>query len=297
VRNLGALSIPLLAAIPVFTLAACTAEPAAGTGSSSADVVESPRSVLLVSDIDDTIKRTDVLNKAMAAVNALESHNSFGGMSSLYSRWHGETGANRQIIYLSAAPGPLIELSKRFLTNSDFPGNTDTISDSVISGRTLLESAGDFKTKKLLEMYDEQVAAKKVPDAVILIGDNGEQDMFAYGNYINYVASKGGRTDRIYSFIHHVYDVPQGSSIDAPHRPWVTAADLAVQLSQLGLITDASLADVLSETASEATDQANLLVPSFMSCTQFSAWPELRAAVGGEDYATVENAVASLCNP
>ncbi|AKU99109.1 hypothetical protein AKJ09_05773 [Labilithrix luteola] len=287
-------SLLVAACLSAFTLIACAANTESGDSSTS-ESATTVQTTLLVSDIDDTIKRTHVLDKAAAAVNALDSRDPFGGMRALYTRWHRENAPSKQIIYLSAAPGPLIELSKRFLTNSEFPGDTADVTESVVSGRSIFESAGDFKTKKLLEMYDAQVAAKKVPNTYILIGDNGEQDMIAYGNFIDYVRSKGGRTDRIYSFIHHVYDVPEGSPIAAPHRAWVTAGDLAVQLRELGLIGDPSLDDVLAEVATDVTHQAEVVVPSFMSCKQFSSWPYLETSAASNDYATVESDVKDLC--
>ena len=118
-----------------------------------------------------------------------------------------------------------------------------------------------------------------MPRTVILVGDNGEQDMIAYQNFIDYVRSKVGATDRIYSFIHHAYDSPQGSVIAAPHRPFVTAADLAVQLRSLALVSSHTLDTVLRDVAARTeSDDANDVIPSYMHCAQFTAWPSLADA-------------------
>ena len=292
--SLCSLSALLLAA--PLGLVGCAASTDENTDSTTSQAIENQGTTLLVSDIDDTIKRTDVLSKLESAVNVFASRDSFGGMNTLYNDWHNENTDRKQIIYLSAAPGPLIDLSKRFLENSTFPGNTSNVSDSVISGRSLSQSAGDFKTAKLLAMYDEQRAAGNVPDTFILIGDNGEQDMIAYGNFIAYVASKGGSTKHIYSFIHHVYDSPKGSEIAAPHRAWVTAADLAVQMRTLGLIGDSSLGDVISEVSSDLSSNTSTVIPTFMSCTQFNSWPALPGAVGADDYGAIQDGVTGLCD-
>ncbi len=283
--------------------AACLAlaVPASGCASSSENVSSGSQSVvvhgktLLVSDIDDTIKRTDVLDKASAVVNGLQFHNSFSGMRLLYTGWHDDNTANKKITYLSASPGPLVLAGEHFLEESDFPGDTSEIKESVVSGRKFSESAGAFKTRKLYEMYDAAVAASAVPDTVILIGDNGEQDMIAYGNYIDYVASQGGDTSRIYSFIHHAYDTPKGSEIAAPHRAWVTAADLAAQLSELGLVSDGTLTEVLTQVATDVTNQPTAVIPSFMGCAQWSAWPKLPGKTCADAYQTVQTAVNDLC--
>jgi hypothetical protein len=251
---------------------------------------------LLVSDIDDTIRRTDVLDKVEAVVNALKSKNAFSGMSLLYSSWRDENKANRTITYLSAAPGMFILPGMRFLKDSGFPGDTTDVAASVVSGRQSSETAGAFKTKKLKEMFDTALSTGAVPHTVILVGDNGEQDMIAYGNYIDYVANRGGATDRIFSFIHHVYDSPRGSEIVAPHRPFATAADLAVQLAGLSLIGTPSLARVLHEVASEVVQAPPTVIPSFMKCRQFSAWPKLdQGEPLSNDYSTVKADVTQLC--
>ncbi|MFO0680319.1 MAG: phosphatase domain-containing protein, partial [Polyangiaceae bacterium] len=277
------------------TLAACASTAPAEEATESSEDATVKGGMLLVSDIDDTIKRTDVHDKLAAAAAATESRNAFSGMSTLYGRWRGADDGQRKVIYLSAAPGSLIELSKRFLTNSGFPGTLGRVEDVVISGRSLFESAGDFKTQKLEAMYDALVAADRVPGTIVLVGDNGEQDMIAYGNFLRYVTSKGGRTDRIHSFIHHVYDGPDGSPIVAPHVPWVTASDLAVRLSELGLLSDSALAQVLAENAKDAVATPETVVPSFMTCATFASWPASTKSVGTDDYARVKSLTTARC--
>lgn len=283
-------------AAALLAVSACTATTQDPTAGGPDEALTNSSSTLLVSDIDDTIKRTDVLNKEEAVINAFGTTNQFAGMSLLYKGWHGEDTSNKKITYLSAAPGPLVLLGIHFLKGSSFPGDTSDVSQSVVSGRKFSETAGDFKTTKLKQMYDANVAAGTVPNTVILIGDNGEQDMFAYANYIAYVASKGGRTDRIFSFIHHAYDTPQGSAIVAPHRQFVTAADLAVQLKNLSLISSGALDAVLHEVAVDSAGaQQRTVIPSFMKCSQFSQWPKLDEQTGANDYQSVQTNVNRLC--
>jgi hypothetical protein len=282
-----------------LALAACVLTAACSQGTNE-DVATSDISALsrgpqtlLISDIDDTIKRTDVLDKVEAVINGAQSRNAFAGMAMLYTDWRDEDRSNHTVEYLSAAPGPLVLAGMRFLVNSSFPGNTADVTEAVVSGRKFSETAGEFKSAKLIAMYDAQVASNTVPKTYILIGDNGEQDMIAYGNFIDYVAKKGGSTDGIYSFIHHVYDTPAGSEIVEPHRPFVTAADLAVQLRNLSLIGDASLGSVVTEVATQLGDAQETVIPSFMRCSQLPAWPPLDPA--SNDYTTVETTTSTLC--
>jgi hypothetical protein len=286
----------------VLTTSIALAATMMGCAISAEDVSSDSESIVvksktwLVSDIDDTIKRTDVLDHVGEVVNAVQSRNAFSGMSLLYTGWHNDNTANKKITYLSAAPGPVIFLGEHFLVNSGFPGDTDQVTQSVVGGRKFLESAGNFKTRKLYEMYDADVAARTVPGTVILIGDNGEQDMLAYGNYINYVAAKGGRTDRIYSFIHHAYDTPKGSAIVAPHRAWVTAADLAVQLRELGLINEATLSGVMQQVWGDLAEQPDTVIPPFMGCAQWHTWPALSAGdVNASEYRSIQGMADDIC--
>jgi hypothetical protein len=282
----------LLGLCGLLLAAACGHDQNETETSTGAALSGGPQTVL-ISDIDDTIKRTDVLDKVEAAINGVQSRNAFAGMSMLYTDWRNEDPSSHKVTYLSAAPGALVLAGMRFLQNSNFPGNGGDVTEAVVSGRKLSESAGDFKSAKLYAMYDAQVASNTVPKTFILIGDNGEQDMIAYRNFIDYVAQKGGSTDGIYSFIHHVYDTPQGSEIVAPHRPFVTAADLAVQLRNLSLINDTSLSGVLTEVATQLGQAQETVIPSFMRCSQLPAWPPLDPT--SKDYTTVETTTGTLC--
>jgi hypothetical protein len=143
-------------------------------------------------------------------------------------------------------------------------------------------------------MYD---AAVEKPDTMILVGDNGEQDMMAYGALIDHVASTRGKT-KVYSFIHHVYEsAGKATPITSPHTAFLTAADLAVRFQAAGWIDQGTLTKVLNEVAYDsgrAHDLADTVVPSFMECGAFQSWPALDARAAASNAAAYETVKANM---
>ena len=122
---------------------------------------------LIVSDVDDTVKMTDVLNKKTEIVrNALFSKKAFSGMSALYR----ELDNKETIIhYVSGSPKIIKSLICNFMDHNEFP-----------QGKNLT-----LKTKNI-ETYEYKVEAIKEliehtkPDEIILIGDDTEKDPEVY---------------------------------------------------------------------------------------------------------------------
>jgi len=256
---------------------------------------------LLVSDIDDTIKKTGIHSDAVAG-HAIGTTNEFAGMSILYNGRAVNSGASGKTVYLTAAPGQLDNLGIDFLREAGFPPGRETVDRFVESGRDpQTESSGEFKARKLIEIYKHEK-----PAVMILVGDNGEQDIDAYADLMKYVSSHNGST-RVYSFIHHVYESQgKGRVIPSGHIPFLTAADLAVQFANRGWIKEDVLARVLGEIEydSGVNQLSKEVVPAFMECASFKAWPEISSEVLGRasnaaamagSYAQVMTNVNSLC--
>ena len=223
---------------------------------------------LLISDIDDTIKKTGIHSGGVVG-HAMGTTNEFAGMSILYNGCADALGASGKVEYLTAAPGLVDNLGIDFLREAGFPPGRGSIENFVVSGRDpQMETSGEFKARKLIEIYE-----REKPDLMILVGDNGEQDIDAYGELMKYVAGHNGGT-RVISFIHHVYE-SAGKPIPSGHIPFVTSADLAVQFANRGLIKEAGLTRVLGEIEydSGAGQFAKEVVPAFMECASFRAWP------------------------
>ena len=254
---------------------------------------------LLISDIDDTIKKTGIHSGGVAA-HALGTINEFAGMSILYGSWYKTTGASGKVEYLTAAPGVIDTLGLDFLRESGFPPGRGDIVNFVVSGRDpRSENSGDFKARNLIEIYEQEK-----PEVMILIGDNGEQDITAYSELMKYVSGRNGTT-RVYSFIHHVYE-SAGMAIPSGHIPFVTAADLAVHFANHGWIREDGLTRVLGEIEydSGAEKYKTAVKPDFMECASFREWPELSSGVLAQasnasaiiaSYAQVKANVTGLC--
>lgn len=123
---------------------------------------------LIISDIDDTIKMTDILGaKSKILFNTFFKPQAFAGMSELYQGFNQEETI---IHYVSGSPKIIRKKVTKFLVKNNFPQNENlTLRDSVF------DHAYDFKynsIKKILDLVK--------PDKVILIGDDTEFDPDVY---------------------------------------------------------------------------------------------------------------------
>ncbi len=256
---------------------------------------------LLISDIDDTVKITGI-HSGNTVGHALGTTNEFAGMSMLYNGCADSFGMDGKVEYLTAAPGQLDNLGLDFLREAGFPPGRETVGNFVVSGRDAqMETSGEFKARKLIEIYE-----KEKPELMILVGDNGEQDIDAYGALMKYVSGHNGAI-RVYSFIHHVYESEgKGRAIPAGQVPFLTSADLAVQFANRGWLKETALTRVLGEIEydSGAQQLEKEVVPAFMECALFNAWPELSPEVFGQapnpsaiagSYGQVKANATSLC--
>ncbi|MGN6367094.1 MAG: phosphatidate phosphatase App1 family protein [Phycisphaerae bacterium] len=133
--------------------------------------------VSVISDVDDTIKLTNVLQRRELL------RNTFGrpfacvpGMAELYRRWEREMGASFH--YVSASPWHLFPFLEELLKAQDFPVGTWHLRDFRLAGSGLaqaLRSSRSVKRKHiegLLACYPER--------RFILVGDSGEYDAEIY---------------------------------------------------------------------------------------------------------------------
>lgn len=122
---------------------------------------------LIVSDVDDTIKVTDVLNKKNAIYNALFSKAAFSGMPELYRQLE---NSETLFFYISGSPKMIEEKVSNFLDFNNFPQRANLILKQGISSPTY-----DFKVAAITKLIQAEN-----PDKVILIGDDTEFDPEVY---------------------------------------------------------------------------------------------------------------------
>ena len=139
----------------------------------------SPRGVFLVSDIDDTVKVSDVLDRAkLARRTLLEPFAFVTGTPEAYARALGKSG---HLHFLSGSPWQLYEPLAEGLSEAGFPPATFTLKEWR-PGRLDLERllADPFEAK--LGALEDLVS--RFPERTfILVGDSGERDPEVYGAF------------------------------------------------------------------------------------------------------------------
>ena len=121
---------------------------------------------LVVSDIDDTLKVTNVLNTPAKILNSLFSKRAFAGMAELLQELYAE---ETTVYYLSASPVYLEGRIHGFLLKNHFP----QIHQLVLRKEKL--GLYDYKLKAIRELI------KKVnPEKIILLGDDTQFDPEVY---------------------------------------------------------------------------------------------------------------------
>lgn len=216
---------------------------------------------LLISDVDDTLKASHVLNKSDALRNTVRIRNHFYGMAELYSAIYG-TNPNIDFFYLSAAPEKLMEkLHTAFLKKNGFP-----------TGELILRqrlSDKDFKLNAIRTLI-----AQHSPQKIILIGDNGERDPYIYERVFSEYPNI-----QVEIYIHQVYSYraknETGASQLSGHTIFVTAIDLARSLVKTGDLPSSELDRLALDTLPDFFKQdpkkevGPLFIPAWVDCRDF----------------------------
>lgn len=232
---------------------------------------------LIISDIDDTLKRTNVLGYMLGG---LRTTNPFIGLPALYSNFlcndeptvkaqefcrkfrglnHSE---NRSLVYVTAATGRLQMFGREFISRSNFP-------QVPVIGKEVERETLEFKINTLKEIIKGEEY-----DEIILIGDNGQHDVGAYR-----AVTKSFPSRKITTFIHQVYNPndksneKNGVELATGQIPYFTASDLSIHFYLKGLITEAQLnsisREVYSYISSNDPDDYEQVIPSWSSCRPF----------------------------
>ncbi|MBA4018730.1 MAG: hypothetical protein C0483_16305 [Pirellula sp.] len=136
-----------------------------------------PEGWSVVSDIDDTIKASNVLDKAELMRNTfLREFRAVDGMAEAYREWSREGAAFH---YVSGSPWQLYPALAKFADAEDFPQGsyhlrTFRLQDG--SSSELLGSPKDFKLRTIEPILQAFPRRK-----FVFVGDSGEQDPEVYG--------------------------------------------------------------------------------------------------------------------
>lgn len=206
-------------------------------------IVNAADSFILVSDVDDTVKISNVLDP-VDKIKRAPSELVFAGMPELYRQMLGPDSSKQRLWFLSCSPIFLNHHVKETLTKSKFPKY-----DLTIRPLDKLSDCKAFKIKNLEGKY------AKSGEKFILIGDDTEQDIEVYEKFSAFKPT--GQVLAVY--IHRI----KGENDLKGALPFVTAYDIAMH---------EFLARRLSEQQAAAVGNAVLaskdktILPNFQKC-------------------------------
>lgn len=219
--------------------------------------------VLLVTDIDDTIKVSHVLDKNSMVANTIATRNAFMGMPELYQALVKLPGAH-PMQYLSNAPEWLMKRSHaKFVRINEFPEGV-----LVLSKKTF---AKNHKVDAIREMIK-----KYAPTSMILIGDNGEKDNEVYDQIRREFPSIAGHT-----YIHLAYSLKGykgsvGKPLLKEQLGFATSIDLANDMFNKGYINSADYFSVVKTVEERALAEnprvernRQMLFPAWFDCRDY----------------------------
>ena len=145
-----------------------------------------PRDALIVvTDMDDTIKDTHILDHSEAKANTfVRPFRAVAGMPELYRAWKEAMGSRVHFHVVSAGPWQFHEPLRRFTEEAGYPAFTWDmrsldITDPRVLADEVLKADPDrllaFKLMKIRALMDRFPAAH-----VVLVGDSGERDPEVY---------------------------------------------------------------------------------------------------------------------
>lgn len=216
---------------------------------------------ILISDIDDTIKNSHVLDKTDAFFNAGNTENAVLGMNAVY-RAAKAADKGIKFFYVTNAPKSLMQDSHRaFVSQNKFPVGALRLRDSLFQN--------DFKVTEI-----RKILKAERPDSAILIGDNGEKDILVYEQIKNEFPGI-----RFVTYIHLAYSTlnPEdtGLAIRAGQIGFATSLDLILQLRQENFVTGADTAAFVRDFVNaysqedEMNDDGPQALPSWFDCRDF----------------------------
>ena len=131
----------------------------------------------VISDIDDTIKITEVLRRHECLRNTfLEPFKPVSGMAEAYQSWAGKPGV--LFHYVSASPWQLYLPLTAFVRSNGFPEGVFELKTFRLKDRTLMSL---FESPETYKLRTIEPMLKEYPNRhFVLVGDTGERDPEAY---------------------------------------------------------------------------------------------------------------------
>lgn len=206
---------------------------------------------IVISDVDDTIRSINRYADYLEQLsNAMDPQRAFGGMSLIYSDLN---AAGAEIYYVSGAVEPLIGYSRDFLNVSQFPQAEN------FYHRGWFEDTYDFKVRTIMKLLKNHSN-----DNIVLIGDNGERDVAVY-------AQVAKRYPNAFIYIHKLFEGGQSMTVPSTQNKFLSAADLAIKLRQIQLLSSDEVQVIHSQIIVDLTTSnsyfADLVFPPWAQVT------------------------------
>ena len=197
--------------------------------------------MVVVTDMDDTIKDTNVLDRASAELNTfVNPFRPVAGMPETYRNWNSSPGAKLHFHVVSAGPWQLYKPLREFTDAANFPPFTwdmrpvDIGFNPVTALRELHPSPDVIFRHKVAKI---SALLKQLPNQLVLVGDSAEQDPEVYAEIVK------ACPDRIAAaYIRDIpgararnYDTLFRSSASMTLRRFRTASEIPSTLSNLSL--------------------------------------------------------------
>lgn len=210
---------------------------------------EASANVIVVSDIDDTIRHANV--RELHKLTVLKQ-TEFSGLSKLYRQL--EKSVDR-FEYVSGVPKQVRAVSEFFIFWNLFP-----------QGRLFARDTANHDTVTHKTKAIDQVVRENVPSAMIMLGDNGEKDPVIYK-----AASEKYQNIKTVVFIHQLYDV----ELPENQIAYLTSIDLTLSMYAQGLVKSEAVDEVLAYAAdkmlSKKKNDREEFFPRWAECKMFFA--------------------------
>ncbi len=139
-----------------------------------------PEGLSIVSDIDDTIKVSQVLDRRLMLRNTfLKDFTSVAGMANCYQLW--ATKQNAAFHYVSASPWHLYPFLAEFLTAQEFPAGTFHLRDFRLMPRNMAQTL--TPSRRVKSGHIRALLTRFPRRRFWLIGDSGESDARLYARF------------------------------------------------------------------------------------------------------------------
>lgn len=193
--------------------------------------------ILLISDVDDTIKVSNVRDSLEKVSFAVFKDSLFYGMNLVYKSIEKDSfksGEVAEFYYLSNGWKPtVVESHGAILNNYNFPTPQNYIARNLKEVLTKVP----HKKNNIAKLVNEVQ-----PEILILVGDNGEKDPEVYNEIANKIQkaySANGKKIKILTYIHTVYKPKnlKTSDLYPGQIPFSNAAELAVLLNEEKIIS------------------------------------------------------------